>query len=108
MYSRGGHSTQTGPRVHPALSNIPPIIPGGRIDPTASGVTSDVAARLKKRQEEEEVLRADLQAKEEKLRRGLRTWRRLERESKIMAGRTELSEMHVRLLAGEGVGGKAF
>jgi hypothetical protein len=53
-------------------------------------------------------LREELKAKEEKLRAGLRTWDKLERESKSMSLKAELSEKHVRLLAGEGVGGTAF
>lgn len=89
------------------MANLPQIISGGRIDPTMTGVTPDVAARLKKRQEEEVVLRADYNAKQEKLRQDLKEWERLERESAAMALRSELSEGHVRMLAGE-TGGAAF
>ena len=101
-------STPSGPRPHPAMAGLPQIIPGGRIDPTATGLSSDTAARLKKREEEEVILREDLKAKEDKLRKSLKTWDRLSRESASMGLRSELSERHVRLLAGEGVGGAAF
>lgn len=90
------------------MAGLAQIIPGGKIDPTASGVTPDVAARLKKREEEEQALRDDLKAKEEKLRDSLNNWDKLSRESSSMALRSELSERHVRMLAGEGVGGAAF
>ncbi|KAH8820603.1 hypothetical protein F5884DRAFT_764634 [Xylogone sp. PMI_703] len=101
-------SAPPGPRVHPAIANLSTIIPGGRIDPAASGIPGDLVARLKKRQEEEETIREELNMKQDKLRRGLKTWDRLSRDSSAMGLRSELSERHVRLLAGEGVGGKAF
>jgi hypothetical protein len=101
-------SNNSGPRPHPAMANLPQIIPGGRIDPTASGIPSDIAARLKRKEEEAEQLREELHAKQEKLRQGLKGWDKLSRDSQSMALRTELSERHVRMLAGEGVGGAAF
>jgi hypothetical protein len=96
------------PRVHPAVANLPQIIPGGKRDPSASGIPKDLEARLRKTEEETERLREELRQKEEKLRSGLRTWEKLERESKSMGLKSELSERHVRILAGEGVGGAAF
>ena len=96
------------PRVHPALANLPQIIPAGKKDPSYLGIPKDIEARLKKNEEESERLREELKIKEEKLRAGLRTWDKLERESKSMSLKAELSEKHVRLLAGEGVGGTAF
>jgi len=90
------------------MANIPPILPAGRVDPTASGLTPEVAARLKKREEEAEVLREELEIKQEKLRKGLNQWDKLSRDSASMGLKSELSERHVRSLAGEGVGGKAF
>ena len=101
-------SNNTGPRPHPAMANLPQIIPGGRIDPTASGIPSDIAARLKRKEEEAELLREELHAKQEKLRQGLKGWDKLSRDSQSMGLRSELSERHVRMLAGEGVGGAAF
>lgn len=90
------------------MAHLPPIIPGGRMDPTATGMTTEIAARLKKREEEAEVLRGELVLRQEKLRRGLKQWDKLSRDSASMGLRSELSERHVRMLAGEGVGGKAF
>ncbi|XMA10327.1 hypothetical protein WAI453_003118 [Rhynchosporium graminicola] len=100
--------SNNGPRAHPALNNMPIINPGGRIDPTATGMTPDLTNHMKKLEEEEEGLRVRLYSKEETLRQSLKQWDRLERESKAMSLRSELSERHVRQLAGEGVGGAAF
>ncbi|KAI9742407.1 MAG: hypothetical protein M1818_003940 [Claussenomyces sp. TS43310] len=95
-------------RVHPALASIAPLIPGGKLDPAYAGIPADLAARIKKNDEDAEKLRADLRQKQDQLRHGLRTWDRLERESAAMGLRSELSERQVRMLAGEGVGGAAF
>ncbi|KFZ13580.1 hypothetical protein V502_06535 [Pseudogymnoascus sp. VKM F-4520 (FW-2644)] len=107
-----GHNTKTFtpalPRVHPAIANLPPIIPGGKIDTTYSPVPKELEARIRKTDEDLERMREDLHAKEEKLRRGLAQWDRLARESASMGLKAELSERHVRMLAGEGVGGAAF
>jgi hypothetical protein len=90
------------------MANLPQIMPGGRIDLTASGIPSDIAARLKRKEEEAEILREELHTKQEKLRQGLKGWDKLSRDSQSMGLRSELSERHVRMLAGEGVGGAAF
>lgn len=95
-------------RTHPALANIPPIIVGGKIDSAASGVPLDIATRLKKAKEEEEKIREELKGKEESLRRGLRIWDKLERESAAAGLKSEASERQVRLMAGEGMGGAAY
>jgi len=94
--------------VHPAIANLPQIIPGGKKDPSASSLPKEIEMRLKKTEEETERLREELRLKEEKLRSGLRTWEKLERDSNSMGLKSELSERHVRILAGEGVGGAAF
>ncbi|TEY40962.1 hypothetical protein BOTCAL_0411g00100 [Botryotinia calthae] len=108
-HSRGSISgPSSGPRIHPAMVGIQPIIPGGRIDPAASGIPTDLAARLKKKEEEADILREEVKQKQEKLRKGLKHWDRLSRESASMGLKSELSESHLRILAGEGVGGKAF
>lgn len=109
VYGRGNHSNvNSGPRPHPAMVGIPPIVPGGRIDPTASGIPNEIATRLKKLEEEEQVLRERHYAKQETLKQGLKGWDKLSREASSMSLRTELSERHVRMLAGESVGGAAF
>lgn len=90
------------------MANVPQIIPGGKIDPTASGMSAENAMRVKKREDEAEVLRADLEAKQDSLRKNLKEYERIKAESAQWALRSELSERHVRTLAGEGVGGAAF
>jgi len=101
-------SSFSGPRIHPALANITPIIPHGRIDPSATGVTADMVQRLRKRRDEEEALRAELYAKERKLKKSLRGWERFEREGRVLALRTKLCEDLVKELTGEGRSGMAF
>jgi hypothetical protein len=111
VYGRGPQSlvaANSGPRPHPAMAGMPQIIPGGRVDPAATRIPNDVAQRLKKKEEEAEILRDELHVKQEKLRQSLKGWDKLSRDSASMALRTELSERHVRMLAGEGVGGAAF
>ncbi|KUJ09046.1 uncharacterized protein LY89DRAFT_318524 [Mollisia scopiformis] len=109
VYGRGNQTNvNSGPRPHPAMVGIPHIVPNGRIDPTASGIPNEISTRLKKLEEEEQVLRERYYAKQETLKQGLKGWDKLSREASGMALRTELSERHVRMLAGEGVGGAAF
>ena len=90
------------------MANMPQIMPGGRIDPTASGMPSDVAARLKRREDEEAILRADLEAKQDALRKNMKEYDRIKNESTQWSLRTELSAKHISALVGEGVGGPAF
>ncbi len=90
------------------MANLAQIIPGGRVDPTSSGIQPDVVLRLKKREEEAEVFRESLHTKQEKLRQSLKEWDKLSREAAAQGLRSELSERHVRMLAGEGMGGAAF
>jgi Skp family chaperone for outer membrane proteins len=95
--------------VHPAIANLPQVIPGGKVDPNYySPVPKDLESRIKRNDEDLERMYADLHAKEEKLRKGLAQWDKLARESTSMGLKAELSERHVRMLAGEGVGGAAF
>ncbi|TQS37915.1 hypothetical protein Golomagni_01592 [Golovinomyces magnicellulatus] len=110
-YNRSGKiasSSSNNSRPQITLSNTVSIIPSGRLDPTATGMSQDVAMRLKRKEEEEEILRAELRSKEEKLRLSLKHWDKLSRDSRAMGLRSESSEQHVRTLAGEGVGGSAF
>jgi hypothetical protein len=108
MYGGRSQSISSGPRPHPAMANIPMIIPGGKIDPTASGMSAEIASRVKKREDEAEILRAELGAKQDSLRKNLKEYERMKSDSAQWALRSELSERHVRMLAGEGVGGAAF
>ncbi len=87
---------------------MPQIIPGGRIDPTATGLSPEIAARIKKREDEAEIIRSELENKRDTLRKNLKVYDGIKNESQQWALRSELSERHVRMLAGEGVGGAAF
>lgn len=91
---------------------MPPIIPGGKLDPSmtplVSGVTKELEPHFRKLKDEEEKIRDELRAKQEKLRKSLYTWNRLERESRSWELRSDLSERSMKNLAGEGMGGAAF
>lgn len=91
---------------------MPPIIPGGKLDPFMTplvlGVTKEIEPHYKKLREEEEKLREELRQKQERVRKGLYTWDRLERDAKSWEMRSDLSERSMKNLAGEGMGGAAF
>jgi vacuolar-type H+-ATPase subunit I/STV1 len=91
---------------------MPLIIPGGKLDPSmaplATGVTKDIEPHYKKLRDEEEKLREELRIKQERLRKSLYAWNRLERDSTAWEMRSELSEKSMSNLAGEGMGGAAF
>lgn len=91
---------------------MPPLVPGGKLDPAmtplALGVTREIEPHYKKLKDEEERLRDELRAKQERLRKSLYTWDRLERESRAWELRSDLSEKSMTKLAGEGMGGAAF
>jgi hypothetical protein len=55
--------------------------------------------------EEEERLRKEKYAKEEKLRKSLAQWDKMEREAKIMELRDQLAEESLKKISGESVGG---
>ncbi|KAG5752992.1 hypothetical protein H9Q70_004354 [Fusarium xylarioides] len=94
------------------LATLPPIIPGGKLDPSmtplALGVTRELEPHYRKLKDEEEKLRDELHAKQERLRKSLYTWNRLERDSRAWEMRSDLSEKSMKNLAGEGMGGAAF
>jgi len=93
------------------LATLPPLIPIGKIDPalgSTPGVTRDIEPHYKKLREEEEKLREDLKTKQERLRRTLYTWGKLELDAKAWEMRADLSEKSMKNLAGEGMGGAAF
>ena len=91
---------------------MPPIIPGGKLDPALTpltlGVTRDLEAHYRKLREEEEKMRDERSAKQERLRKSLCMWNRLDRDSKSWELRSDLSERSMKNLAGEGIGGAAF
>lgn len=94
------------------MGSMPPLIPGGKLDssmtPLLLGVTKEVEPHYRKLKDEEEKLRDELRAKQERLRKGLYTWNRLERDARAWEMRSDLSEKSMKNLAGEGIGGAAF
>jgi hypothetical protein len=94
------------------LSTMPPLIPGGKLDPSmtalVTGVSRDLEPHFRKLRDEEEKLREELRAKQERTRRSLYLWERLGRESRAWEMRSDLSEKSMKNLAGGGMGGAAF
>lgn len=94
------------------MSGMPPIIPGGKPDPNlaplTTGVTKELEPHHRRLREEEERVREEIRARQEKLRKNLRIWDKLERESKAFELKSDLSEKSLKNLAGEGLGGAAF
>ena len=91
---------------------MPVVIPGGKLDPSMTpvtlGVTRDLETHYRKLRDEEEKARDELQNKQEKLRKSLYLWDRLDRDARAWELRSDLSEKSMKNLAGEGMGGAAF
>lgn len=91
---------------------MPVIVPGGRIDPSltplSTGIVKELEPHHRRLREDEERIREDLRSKEEKLRRSLWVWDKMERESGAFLLRSDLSERSLKNIAGEGMGGAAF
>ncbi|PHH81131.1 hypothetical protein CDD80_2116 [Ophiocordyceps camponoti-rufipedis] len=106
----GGGQRQT--LAQNLLANMPALIPGGKLDPSmtpmALGVTRELEPHYRKLRDEEEKLRDELRSKQERLRRSLYVWDKLERDSRAWELRSDLSEKSMKNLAGEGMGGAAF
>lgn len=111
-----GPAAQHGGGARPTLAQsllgtLPPIVPGGKIDPgslpISLGVTRDLEPHYKKLKAEEEKLRAELDAKQDRLRQGLFVWDKLELESKAWKTRVDFNEQSMKGSA-EGLGGAAF
>lgn len=71
-------------------------------------MTKELEPHHRKLKDEEERLREEMRAKQEKLRKNLRIWDKLERDTRAFELKSELSERSLDTLAGEGVGGAAF
>ncbi|KAF4587606.1 serine/arginine repetitive matrix protein 1 [Ophiocordyceps camponoti-floridani] len=106
----GGGQRQT--LAQSLLANMPALVPGGKLDlsmtPMALGVTRELEPHYRKLRDEEEKLRDELRSKQERLRRSLYIWDKLERDSRAWELRSDLSEKSMKNLAGEGMGGAAF
>lgn len=94
------------------MASMPPLIPGGRLDPNstvlATGVTKDLEAHHRRLKEDEERIRANLAISGAKARAALRQWEAFERESKALKLKSELSGQSLAKIAGEGTAGAAF
>lgn len=94
------------------VASLPPIIPGGKVDPAQlplhTGVLPELQTHFNQLKEEEDKIRLDSYAKQEKLRKSLAHWDKLEREAKVMELRSTLSEQSLAKVSGDGVGGAAF
>ena len=94
------------------IASMPMIMPAGKLDPSfipiTNGVIKDLEPHHRKLREEEERVREEIKARQEKLRKNLRIWDKLERESKAFELKSDLSEKSLKNLAGEGLGGAAF
>lgn len=71
-------------------------------------MTKELEPHYRKLRDEEEKIREELWQKQEKLRKGLYMWDRLDRESKAWQMRSELSERSMNEISGDGIGGAAF
>lgn len=58
--------------------------------------------------DEEERLREEVRQRQDRVRKSLYMWQRLERDSRAWEVRSDLSERSMNNLAGEGIGGAAF
>lgn len=96
------------------LASMPPLLlPGGKADPAqlaadTLGVLPEHQAHTQRLKEEEERIREDKYAKEERLRRGLADWDRMRREARVMELRDRLAEETLKKISGEGTSGAAF
>ncbi|KAK4631136.1 hypothetical protein CLAFUW4_03035 [Fulvia fulva] len=96
----------TGPaasRIHPALLDLPKIVEGGiKAEPLID------RTKLTRLENEAERLREQIDEKEQKKRKSLREWDRLQRESEVASLRSELAEQALRELNGEAESQAAF
>ncbi|ROT40242.1 hypothetical protein SODALDRAFT_91771 [Sodiomyces alkalinus F11] len=94
------------------IATLPPIIPGGKLDPaslpSSLGVTRDLEPHYRKLKVEEEKLRVELDAKHDRLRQCVAVWDKLELESKAWKTKVDLNEQSVKGAPGGELGGAAF
>lgn len=94
------------------VASMPPLVPGGKIDPAmlpaTLGVTRDLEPHYRKLKAEEERIRADLDLNQDKLRQGLAAWDKLELEAKAWKTRVDFNEQAMNGLLSDDLGGAAF
>lgn len=92
-----------------AMANMPVIIPGGKLDPLLhTGILPELLPHYQRLREEEERIRAEIDVKQERLRKQLRSWDRMEREARSFKLKSDLSEKSLKTIAGEDLTGAAF
>lgn len=102
-------SSSTPTVAQQAMANMPVIIPGGKLDPLLhTGILPEMLPHYQRLREEEERLRSELDVKQDRLRKQLRLWDKMEREARAFELKSELSEKSLKTIAGEGMGGAAF
>ncbi len=91
------------------MANMPALVPRGRLDPLLqTGIVRDLDQHYRRLRDEEERLRVELETKQERLRKQLRSWDKMEREARGFELRSELSEKSLKTISGEGMSGAAF
>ena len=94
-------------RFHTHLSNLPPVIAGGKAAP--SGLDPASEKRLQQLEDDKKKLLDAIEEKQRIKRKGLRDWENAERESKRDMLKSELAEGHLDRLSGEeGMSGSAY
>lgn len=91
---------------------MPPIIPGGRTDPVLEAITEGVLPELmphyKQLKTEEEKIRQEIDAKNDKLRANLAQWEKGQREAELLQLKSTLAEQALAKSSGDGISGAAF
>lgn len=97
LHDQAAHSNFPAPnRPHPALADLPQIIEGGKkAEPLVD------RTKITTLEDEAEKLRKQLDEKEARIRKSLREWDRLTRDTEAAALRSELAETALRHLNGE-------
>jgi hypothetical protein len=94
------------------LALLPPIIAGGRIDPIQEAITEGVLPELmphyKQLKAEEEKIRQEIDAKNDKLRANLAQWEKGQRETELLQLKSTLAEQALAKSSGDGISGAAF
>ncbi|KJR83927.1 uncharacterized protein SPSK_00241 [Sporothrix schenckii 1099-18] len=102
-------SSSTQSVAQQAMANMPVLIPGGKLDPLLHmGILPEIVPHYQRLREEEERLRSELDVKQDRLRKQLRSWDKMEREARAFELKSELSEKSLKTIAGESMGGAAF
>lgn len=90
------------------MNSLPPLVPGGKLDPSltpvTTGITREIEPRMRRLREEEEKAREELHARQDRLRENVRQLDRLQREANAAELRSRLAEESLRMLTDSTVG----